>query len=628
MDHVPDHNILAIADGSNLPGVYPPGVRWDIDIPEAATTLQMVEKAIRTYPDKIAMSFMGRTVTYREFGEWIDRAAASLKANGAAKGVKVGIFMPNTPYYPVFFYAAQRTGATVVNYSLAHKSKAPLKEQIEGSDTSVMVTLDLKDFITPVNELLQEGVLKRVVRCPFVDMLPDKKAKPFKILNSLPQPALSALLMVMGWVPSLKHKAEDFKRLKEKLAGAFPDTRALMLNFSVKSSDTISPISFVRPEAQDIAVLQYTSGSSGGPKGAVLTHFNLAANSMQVAEFFKAPSVKCPGETLLEPGQERAIAAIPLSHIFGETVLMSAYMAGGCELILQADPRNVGETLELIGERQATAYPAAPRLLTMITEDPHRQHYDISGLKTVIAGSEKLPGSTRHNLPEIEISEGYGQTEASPVISCNLQGAFNRPGSVGLPLPRTEVKIVSRDEPGKIMNVGEEGEIWVRGPQVMRGYYKNETATAKAMTEDGWLRTGDVGYLDQDCFLYICGRLGRAYKRNGLWVEPEQIEDKINSHPSVLESVVVTLNNLQGEKFGKALVRLKPGAAMGEDDNKAVLAQYLREKGLGSHEIPRMIEFVSEPLLRTAVNKIDWNNIQKAEQAKSIDKAPQPAPSL
>ncbi|MCM2344696.1 MAG: AMP-binding protein, partial [Alphaproteobacteria bacterium] len=421
------HDNLAVADGSNLPGVYPPGVRWDIDIPDTETPLRMVEKAIRTYPDKIAMSFMGRTVTYREFGSWIDRAAASLSASGAGRGTKVGIFMPNTPYYPVFFYAAQRIGSTVVNYSLAHKNKAPLQEQIQSSDTTTMVTLDLKDFLTPVDELLQEGVLKHVIRCPFVDMLPDKKAKPFKLLNSLPAPILSFLLSVMNLIPPVRHKADDFKKLKEKLAETPPASEKTTTSFSIKAQTTINPISFVGPKGDDIAVLQYTSGSSGGPKGAVLTHFNLAANSMQVSEFFKAPSEKNPDEKLLEPGQERAMAAIPLSHIFGETVLMSAYMAGGCELILQADPRNVGETLELLSERQATAYPAAPRLLTMITEDPHRQRHDLSGLKTVIAGSEKLPGSTRLNLPELEISEGYGQTEASPVISCNLQGRFNKP---------------------------------------------------------------------------------------------------------------------------------------------------------------------------------------------------------
>lgn len=618
---------LAVADGSNLPHVYPPDVRWDIDIPETATPLALIENAVRSYPDKTAMSFMGRTVTYREFGEWIDRAAVSLSASGVGKGTNLGLFMPNTPYYPVFFYAAQRTGATVVNYSLAHKNKAPLQEQIQNSDTTVMVTLDLKDFLTPVNELLQEGVLKHVVRCPFVDMLPDKKAKPFKILNSLPAPVLSVLLAVMNMVPPLRHKAADFNKLKEKLSDSSARAQQHVTNFSVKGGADIGSLNFIGPQSGDVAVLQYTSGSSGGPKGAMLTHFNLAANSMQVSEFFKATAEKKAGEKLLEPGQERAMAAIPLSHIFGQTVLMSAYMAGGAELILQADPRNVGETLELLSERQATAYPAAPRLLTMITEDPQHGRYDLSSLKTVIAGSEKLPGSTRNNLPELEISEGYGQTESSPVISCNLQGRFNRPGSVGLPLPRTEVKIVSRDEPGKIMNFGEEGEIWVRGPQVMQGYYKNPTATGNTLTEDGWLKTGDVGYLDPDLFLYICGRQGRAYKRNGLWVEPEQVEDKINSHSAVLESVVVTLANGQGEKFGKALVRLKSDVELA-GGNKAALLQHLRDQGLGGHEMPKIVEFVTEPLLRTAVNKIDWNNIQKAEQKKFISSSSQPTPSV
>ncbi len=617
---------LAIADGTNLPGVYPPGVRWDIDIPETATPLALVEKAIRAYPDNTAMSFMGRLVTYREFGEWVDKAASSLTASGAGKGTNLGLFMPNTPYYPVFFYAAQRIGATVVNYSLAHKNKVPLQEQIRNSDTTIMVTLDLKDFLAPVNELLQEGVLKHVVRCPFVDMLPDKKAKPFKILNRLPAPVLSVLLAVMNMVPSLRHKAADFKNLKEKLAEAPPAGQQHVTNFTVKAAT--APVKYTGPQSGDVAVLQYTSGSSGGPKGTILTHFNLAANAMQVSEFFKAPSAQKPGEKLLEPGRERAMAAIPLSHIFGETVLMSAYMAAGCELILQADPRNTAETMTLLSDRQATAYPAAPRLLTMITEEPDYTRHDFSNLKTVIAGSEKLPGSTRQNLPDLEISEGYGQTESSPVISCNLQGQFNKPGSVGLPLPRTEVKIVSRDEPEKIMNIGEEGEIWVRGPQVMQGYYKNPAATAKTLTEDGWLKTGDVGYLDDDLFLYICGRLGRAYKHNGLWVEPEQIEDKINVHAAILESVVVTLKNEQDEKFGKALVRLKPNVELAGGNNQAALLQHLRDQGLGGHEMPKLVEFVTEPLLRTAVNKIDWNNIQKAEQAKLIPAPAQPKPSI
>ncbi|MBI1326971.1 MAG: AMP-binding protein [Alphaproteobacteria bacterium] len=615
---------LAIADGSNIPASYPVGVRWDIEIPETATPLQLIEQAIQKYPDNVAMSFMGRLVTYREFGALIDKAASALSAGGAKRGTHVGIFMPNTPYYPVFFYAAQRVGATVVNYSLAHKSKVPLEEQIRSSDTTIMVTLDLKDFLTPVNELLQEGTLEHVVKCPFVDMLPDQKARPFKIMNGLPKPLLSAVLSVMSMVPPLQKKAADFNNLKEKLAVPTDIEQPQITNFDVKGGASVSLPAFTPPQPDDIAVIQYTSGSSGGPKGAALTHFNLAANALQISEFFNAPSEKHPGQRLMEAGEERVMAAIPLSHIFGETLLMTAYMASGCELILQADPRNVKETMELIKERRATAYPAAPRLLTMITEHPDHGKYDFSGLKTVIAGSEKLSGSTRQNLSSIEISEGYGQTETSPVISCNLQGRFNKHGSVGLPLPRTEIKIVSRDEPGQVMLIGEEGEIWVRGPQRMKGYYKNQQATDATITADGWLRTGDVGYLDDDLDLHILGRLGRAYKRNGLWVEPEQIEAKINSYADVLESVVVTLTNPQGEKFGKALVRMKPDTEFDGGNTQVALSQYLRAQGLGSHEMPKIIEFVAEPLPLTAVNKVDWNNIQKAEQARLVAGAAQP----
>lgn len=582
----------ALADGSNLNPVYPADVRWNIDIPRDSTPLALIERAIEKYPDNVAMSFEGKKITYREFGDLISRAAQGLKTQGVAEGTKVGLFMPNTPYYPVMFYAALKAGATVVNYSLASKDKSKLLDQIRDSDTAMMVTMDLKDFYNPVSELLKEGHIKGIVRCELGDMLPFPKNVLYTAFKK------KSMTTPQGVNPAVV----SFRNLTDNNGMMFaPDV-----------------------DPQSVAVLQYTSGTSGIPKGAMLTHFNLAANALQMEEFFKAPSRK-PGETLLEPGKERAMAAIPLSHIFGETVLMVAYLMKGGHLILQADPRNTKQTLDLLTKNKATAYPAAPRLLQLINEYPDRRKYDLSGLKTVIAGSEALPPGTRAAFRELEISEGYGQTEASPVVSCNMHGGLNRPGSIGLPLPRTEVKIVSVDDESTVMAIGQDGEIWVRGPQVMKGYYNRPDETARTITPDGWLRTGDVGHLDADMFLHITDRLGRMYKRNGFQVSPVQVEKKLSLHPAVAECVVITLPNGQGGYNGKALVRLKDGvdSTPSADDIKSFLK---KDQHLGSHELPDVVEFITEPLLRTAVNKIDWKKIQDTERAQMVVTTPPSAP--
>jgi long-chain acyl-CoA synthetase len=610
---------LAIANAETLPVVYPPGIRWDIDIPDDITPLKLVEAAIEKYADSNAIAFEGRDITYREFGNLVDRAASGLVARGVTPGMKVGLFMPNMPYYPIMLYAAMKAGATVVNFSVTDTEKEKLVKQIKNSDTEMMVTMDLKQFRMPVRELVEEGVLKQMVQCDLADMLPLTKGFLFRALQGR-----------LGDPGEVNDKVTTFHALTNGESAPLPDA----------------------PKAQDVAVLQYTGGSSGVPKGAMLTHFNLAANVMQMLELFRMPSPD--GEPMIKPGEERALAAIPASHIFALTSKMIADLANGNTLVMVADPRNTAGVLNTIEKQKATTYFAAPKLLQMINEHPKnvseavRQimrareekpetvsktakklfgavaHYpwfrsfDISSLKTVIAGSEALQPGVRRDFEALTkpgiVSEGYGMTECSPLISVNLTGIYNQPGTVGQPAPRTEAKIVSMDEAHNTLNIGETGELWVRGPQVMLGYYKNPEETAATITEDGWLRTGDNGYLDESMRFHFGDRNKRMIKVNGHQVSPVEIENVVSNCSDVAECVVFGLPDERSGEAAKLQVRLKP------DVDPAQMEAQLRTLMKSSHlkpiSMPKYIEFVTEPLLKTSVNKVDWRQIQLNERAK------------
>ncbi len=502
---------------------------------------------------------MGRKITYAEFGELLERATQGLHEKGVGPGSRVGLFMPNTPYYPIMFYAALRTGATVVNYSIASTEKEDLRGKIKSTGTDVMVTMDLHEFRKPTVELLQEGELKQVVQCALKDMLPPLKRALFPLAMSghtAPPPD--------GSNPNIT----DFK--------------TLVSNNGTFAPDKIDP--------ESLAALQFTGGSSGEPKSAMLSHYNLAASGLLSEALFSAPSAAKPGEGMLEPGKERTLSIIPFSHIFGMTTLMISCMHNGSELIMLPNPRDTLEVLHTIDANKPTVHLTVPKLLQSAIEYPktladgikkifadrakndaekplkgnlfHKlaEHikrdldtakkiagavmayplfrpFDLSSFKTVISGSEALPPGVRRDFKALTggedvVSEGYGLTEGCPA-SCNLSGVFNIAGTIGLPLPRTEVKIVGQDEQGreKIVDIGEPGEIYIRGPQVMKGYYRNDKENAATMTDDGWLKTGDVGYLDEQRFLHYVDRNKRMIKVNGFQVSPISIENVAQPAP-------------------------------------------------------------------------------------------------
>lgn len=640
---------LAIVDGNHKP-VYPEGIDWDVKVPHIGP-LDLIDQAIDKYPDQPCMEFMGKTITYREFGNLVQHAAMGLRDKGVEKGTRVGLFMPNTPYYPIMFYAALRAGATVVNYSIASTEKEDLRPKIKNTGTEFMVTMDLNKFRDPVVELLQEGALKQVVQCALRDMLPPLKR------------ALFPLAMKGEFAPppnGVNQRITDFKTLTDNTGFYIPDN--------------------IDPDA--LACLQFTNGSSGEPKAAMLSHFNLAASGLLAEELFKAPSVVKPGEAMLEPGKERTLSIIPFSHIFGMTTLMIALMHNGSELVMLPDPRDTMEVMHTIDRMKPTVHLTVPKLLQSANEFPktlaggirkifnERAKYDqdkplqgtlvqkigqhlkrdvatakkiagavlaypwfrpldLTSFKTIITGSEALPPGVRRDFKELTggedvVSEGYGMTEGCP-LTCNLSGIFNVASTIGMPLPGTEIKIVTYDNDGqeKIAEIGEPGEIFVRGPQVMKQYYNNPKETAATMTADGWLRTGDIAYMDDRRFLHYVDRNKRMIKVNGFQVSPISIENVISLHPDVAECVVIGLPDARSGQAAKAIIRMKEDTSpMTEEKMRA----FLTENHITGLKMPKYISFVTEPLLKVNNIKVDWKRIQEAEIAKLNNNNPGPAP--
>lgn len=571
----------AIANGDTLAAHYPQGTHWDIQIPHIDLA-RVIDEAIVKFSDRPATHFMGKTITYRELGNLISKATKGLQEMGVKPGDKVGLYMPNTPYYPIMFFAALKAGATVVNYSPLYTVEE-LRTQIRDSGTTTMVALDLVDFQKKTGALLDDGTLKNVVTCPMAHVLPTIKSLLFSIFKSE---------MVMC-------KTHDGKNT--------------VFENLVRNDGYYKPVA-VDPES--LAVLQYTGGTTGVPKGAALTHFNLVSNAYQIQEFFMANPDKPDAPGLMKPGQERVLAAIPYFHVFGMMIAMISSLGMGAELNLIPNPKEIDTVLKTLDNRKPSLFPAVPRLLQAISENKRVNDHDLTRLRAVISGGAPLPGNVKDAfenaaLNQGVIKQGYGLSETSPVVASNPPYGLNKPDTVGLAYPRTEIKIADPDDSGKIMKVGEIGEICIKGPQVMQGYYNRPDETAQVM-KDGWFLTGDLGYLDEDMYLHIVDRKKRMLIVNGENVYPNQVEKVISTHPAVAECVVISLPDPRSGEVAKAFIRFKDGVpAPTVDEMRDFLSQSLNRLA-----VPRHIEYRKEELPKTAVGKPDWKRMQDEERAK------------
>jgi long-chain acyl-CoA synthetase len=554
-------------------GSYPPGLAWDAPI-EVKSLTALFDEAVARYADQVSVKFHGRRFRYREIGELVDRAARGFRAHGVRKGVKVALLLPNCPYSVICFFAVLKAGGTVVNVNPLYAPRE-IAHLIEDSGARFLVTLNMKQLYEKAAAVLEQGgALDKIVVCSLASVIPLSQRAFFKILR---RREISA-------IPDDEHHI-SYDRLIE-------DGHAFN---AVK----------VEPH-EDVAVLQYTGGTTGTPKGARLTHANLYANAMQL----------CLWRPDMSGQQERSLAVLPLFHAFGMTAVMILGIAVGAELILLPHFR-LTEVLRTIDKEKPTTFLGVPTMFSTINNARDLQKYDVTSLVHCISGGAALPGAVQRRFEELTgcaLVEGYGLSEASPVVTVNPIGATNRPGSVGLPLPDTKVEIVRIDKPTKRLPVGRQGEICVSGPQVMLGYENRAKENLEAF-RGGRLHTGDVGYLDEDGYLFIVDRIKELILSGGFNVYPRMVEEAVYLHPAVEEAAVCGADDAHRGEIVKCFVKLRDG----EEMTAGQLRAFLRDK-LAQFEIPRKVEF-RDSLPKTPIGKIDKKALVATSEKVAAEKA-------
>jgi long-chain acyl-CoA synthetase len=523
---------------------YPEDLEWSLDLPPRPL-FAVLDDACANYADRPCLDFLGRKSSYREIGQLVDRAAKGFQALGVGKGVRVGLFLPNCPYYVICFFAVLKAGGTVVNYNPLYAERE-IARQIEDSRTSIMVTLNIRGMYPKVAARLADTCLKTIVVGSMGGLLPWRERTLFALLR------------------------------RKEIAEVPYDQRHVKFKKLIDNDGRPAPVAI--DPLQDIAVLQYTGGTTGLPKGAMLTHAALDANTQQVRMWAIGA----------RPGEEKVVGALPLFHVFGMTAVMNVSIAAGFEIILL--PRfRLDQLLKVIHQERATVLLGVPTMFSAINGSQLLDHYDLSSLRFCISGGAPLSQSiqeTFERLTGCALVEGYGLTEAGPVCTLNPFTGERRPGSVGLPLPGTLVEIVSLDEPGRRLPLGQRGEICISGPQLMAGYAERPEETATTL-RDGRLHTGDVGYIDPDGYLYVIDRIKDLILNAGFNVYPRMVEEAILLHPAIEEVSVCGIPDRHRGEVVKAYVKLAPGASLKVPELRA----FLRDK-LAPFEQPKQIELV------------------------------------
>jgi long-chain acyl-CoA synthetase len=547
---------------------WPEGVPQTIDYPEVPL-FQFLRNTARKYPKHVAIVFLGKKITYGELDVLSDRFATALHDMGVRKGDRVALFMPNMPQYIISYYGALKIGAIVTAISPLAKERE-VEFQLSNSEAETIICLDL--FYPMVKAIRERTKLKRVIVASIKEYLPPVKA----FLGTL-----------LKKVPSLKVAREP---------GIFPFKEVLEEYSPQQPEVAINP-------KEDLAALQYTGGTTGVPKGAMLTHFNLVSNAVMCAEWLQGKET-----------EDVFLTALPLFHIYGMTTSMNApiYLAG--TLILLPRPDLV-EILKSIQKYRVTIFCGVPTLYAALIAHPDIGKYDLKSVKFCISGAAPLPPEVQKKFMELTggvLVEGYGLTESSPVTHCNpldLTMKTVKVGSIGLPWPDTEAKIVDVKSGRKTLRPGQIGELAVKGPQVMKGYWKMPEET-EAVLRDGWLFTGDVGKMDEDGYFYITDRKKDLIKYKGYSVYPRELEDVLYEHPAVkLCGVIGKPKPIVGE-IPKAFIVLKEGAEVTEEE----IIRFVRER-VAAYKAIREVEFRKE-LPLSLVGKVLRRKLREEELEK------------
>lgn len=539
---------------------YAEGVPAEIDEP-SQTLPEMMSASARTFRRRPALEFFGAVTTYAELGEQIERAAEGLRRLGVGKGDRVALILPNCPQHVVAFYATLRLGAIVVEHNPLYTARE-LRHQFEDHGARVAVVWD--KVVDTVDGFPDDLKVEHIVSVDITAAMPPST----RLLLRLPMPKARTSRAKLKGNPKAQHlvawkKLLEHRRLTKRTTG---------------------------PTLRDTALLQYTSGTTGDPKGAILTHANLRANAMQGRAWV-------PG---LVDGEETFYAVLPLFHAYGMTLCLTFAMSIGAKLVLFPT-----FDLELVTKAARssppTFLPAVPPIYDQLARAAGRGTLDLSTVRFAISGAMSLPVATVKRWEEATgglLVEGYGMTESSPVALGNPMGRTRRPGTVGVPFPSTEIRVVDPVNTDVDVAIGEQGELLVRGPQVFQGYWRRPGETADVLLVDGWLRTGDIAVVSTDGFVTIVDRLKELIITGGFNVSPSEVEDALEEHPDVVAAAVVGLPRSGGGENVAAAVVLREGAAL---DTRA-LRDFCRAR-LTSYKVPKRITAV-EDLPRSLIGKV------------------------
>lgn len=540
---------------------YPAEAPQDLSL-ASITLVEMLARSARRFARRPALYFFGKTLSYQEFGAIVDRFACGLAARGIRKGDRVALCLPNSPQAVIAYFGIVKAGGIVVSCNPTY-TEHELAVQLRDAGARAIVVLDM------MYQKIQDLDLDLVVVTRITDYM----------------------TTIARYLYQHRQGRAPIEIPGRKTTIPFHD----FLSSATPTASDQLPI--VTPD--DVAVLQYTGGITGVSKGAELRHRNLTANIQQLVSWFS------PEERV-----ESFLAALPLFHVFGMTVTQNICLAvGGC-MVLVPDPRNMPVLLQLLRKREPTVITLVPALVRKLLE--HCEATDLSEARFVICGGAALPFELLKAFKEKTgqlIIEGYGLSEASPVTHCNLPRGLSVKRSIGLPIANTEAKIV--DAEGAEVPVGEIGELWVRGPQVMKGYWNNPVETANVLKADGWLVTGDIARMDQDGFFYVVDRSkDMILSSSGFNVYPSEIEQVLALHPMVSESAVIGVRHKDGSELIKAVVVVRDSAVTVDD-----LLTHCR-RYLASYKMPRRIEFRPE-LPRSILGKTLHRILRVEEEAKT-----------
>jgi len=550
---------------------YPEHLKRRLDYPDIPVH-EFLERSAAKYPNNVYTVFMNGKLTYRQIQDKVYRFAAALADLGVKKGDRVAIMLPNCPQAVIAFFGVLKAGGVVVEFNPLYVEREIL-HQIKDSGSKVMIVLDL--LWGRISKVREEAGLEKVIWTSVKDFLP------FPLKQLYPVKAKKTGTLVR--IPATP--------------GNYQFTELL------STHEPKPPAIEFRP-AEDLCCLQYTGGTTGVSKGCMLTHRNLVVNAWQVSNWM-------PG---LKEGQERVMTVIPLFHSYGMTTCMNFSAAKAASMILM--PRFIiNDILKAIDKWKPTLYPGAPTMYIAVINHPDVKKYDLRSIGACLSGSAALPVEVQKRFEEItggRLVEGFGLSEASPVTHCNPIFGLRKPGAIGVPFPDTVSKIMDIETGETELPLGEAGELVIKGPQVMKGYWNRPDETEIALRQ-GWLYTGDIAKMDEDGFTYIVDRKKEMIIAGGYNIYPREIEEVLFEHPKVLEAAAIGIPDEYRGETVKIFVVLKPGQVATAEE----FIEYCRTK-LAKYKVPKFVEFRSE-LPKSIIGKVLRRILAEEERNKRAE---------